>query len=294
MSANRWAIAAALLVLVGAAGPAVGQSLGEQAQRAEAKATQVAEDAHEDPQAAAGNVTDPSWQGRQANWTQAWTCGTARAVDEDAAEALDEAGDCSPGSARAGEEDQQADQEANESEARAEEAQADAERAARDELAAAQAFWEATREEPDQAPQHAATFANRTLAIVERVVGGLVGVASLPVEGLSLAQEGLTTSARALAGAGQAAASGAGDAFLAVGELGQAGVAGIADVGEAAGASVGEVAQASVDQLGEGLAALGEAFGEEPATDADPTSEAPAEPSAPVDEPELAEEIVPA
>jgi hypothetical protein len=290
MSADRWAIAAVLLVLVGAAGPAVGQSLGEQAQRAEAKATQVAEDAHEDPPAAAGNATDPSWQGRQANWTQAWTCDTAHAVDEDAAEALDEAGDCSPGSARAGEEDQQA----NESEARAEEAQADAERAARDELAAAQAFWEATREEPDQAPQHAATFANRTLAIVERVVGGLVGVASLPVEGLSLAQEGLTTSARALAGAGQAAASGAGDAFLAVGELGQASLGGVADVGEAAGASVGEVAQASVDQLGEGLAALGEAFGEEPATDADPTSEAPAEPSAPVDEPELAEEIVPA
>lgn len=261
MNAERLALPLVLVLLAGSAGPALGQTLDEQVDEAQAKAQTLAEDTRQDPQQAAANAADPSWQGAQANWTKAWACDTLHAADERAGEAGERALDCpAPGSARAGEEDEQQD-----STARAEEAGADAERAARDGVAAIQAFLADTREEPEQAPQQAATLANRTLAIVDSLVQGALEAGKLGVQAVVLGAEGLATGAGYLAqpvvAGGQALADGAGT------------------VANGAGSALKATAKAPMalaDEAQAGLASLAEIVTDDPAEPVD-ADEQPAE-----------------
>lgn len=217
MNAERWAPLAALLLLAAALpAPALAQSLEDQAQEAGARAERLARGAAEDPEGAAANATGPGWQGEQANWSKAWTCSTAYAADERAGEAAGGALGCqAPRDVRAGEE------QAAEQSSRAEPSEADAERAARDAIAAAQAFVEATRQHPEQAPSHLVVFLDRAQGIAERLVDVVGELLTLPADGLRLAGEGLARAGQGLAdgtragvdallGAGQAAAAGAG------------------------------------------------------------------------------------
>lgn len=291
MSARLAALTlAGLLLVAGLPTSALAQSLEEQVGDAAAKGERLAGDAADDPQATAANATNASWQGRQVNWTEAWTCETAHAVDEDAGEAAQRALDCpDPASARAGE-DEQVDEDVNRSQARAEEAEADAERAARDGVAVVQAFIEDTREDPEQAPDHATTLANRTLAIVERLVGGLVGVAELPLSGLALAGDGLAWSAQQGLAGMQATAAGTGWTLAQAGHGLQAGAGALQGGAATSVDAIASVSEAGLEGVRASWASLTGLVDAEADRSSEPGEDL-AEPDERVVEPELVDEV---
>lgn len=202
MSRELLALGLALgLLVAGLPTPAAGQGLEDSLEEAEAKSRQLAEDTREDPQAMAANASDPSWQADQADWTQAWACRSAEAAHPAAGQAAEQTPACpAAGSARAGEDEAQ-QAEDNGSVARAEEAEPDAERAARDQVAATEDFAQATASDPENAPEHAATFVDRTLVFAERVVAAVENA-------LGLGLAGIDGSLEAVQGVGLASAEG--------------------------------------------------------------------------------------
>lgn len=273
MNAEGLAVPLAVLLVLATAGPALGQSLAGQVDEAAAKAERLGQQARQDPQETAANATDPSWQGRQANWTKAWTCTSLHAADDRAGEAGEQALDCpAPGSARAGEEEQD---DGDGSTARAEEAGADAERASRDAIAAIQAFIADTSEDPDEAPQHAATLANRTLAIVHGLVDGLTALGGLGVQAASLLAHGV---AQPFLAAGQALAHVGGQALAAA----QAGLATAHDGIEQAASAAAHAPGALAEHVQDGWAVLTAQISGEPTPD-EPVAEDPAEGTDPIE-----------
>lgn len=211
------ALALILLASAALAGPVAAQSLEDQVDEAASKATGVAEQGAENPEGLAENASDPSWQGQQVNWTRTWSCASAYAVDEDVGETVGEQADCPPPrNEQAGVEEE--DEDDPQPQAEAEEAEADAERALRDEIAAAQAFIEATTEDPEQAPSHLQTFVDRTLIFLNRTVEIVEQLLSLPLSGAAYAGQGFLSATSATGQAAQAVAGAIGDGFKVTGE----------------------------------------------------------------------------
>lgn len=270
MNAEPLTLPLACLLLLAAVPAASAQTLDDQVQDAEAKAASLAEEAS-DPQQAAANASDPSWQGDQVNWTTTWSCASAYAVDEDVGEAAGQALDCQPpASAQAGEEEETAEQ--NEPAAEVEEAEDDAEQTARDQAAATEALSEDVQQEPEETPSHLARFLNRTQAI-------LADLLSLPLTGASLAGQGISGAAGALtddglaaaeatAGGFHAGATGLADAASATVSSVEAGLEGIAHGAQVTGQAIDDGLDAGLERVEAGWSHVSGALGwDEPAKD---------------------------
>jgi hypothetical protein len=234
------------------------QSVEEQAGALAERGESLADDTRGDPQAMAGNATDPSWQGTQANRTIVWTCDTASAVNEGVGERVRERLDCDERENAIAQNDpdeeeqqEQAEEDVNETQADADEAEQDAERAARDEAAAARDFVNDTREEPQEAPSHLFTFVNRTRAIVERLLGGIGAGASAVGDGVGAGADALGTGITASGGFAADRARDVGHGFAWAGGA----------VATGATTAVDGVA-AGVSATGHGIAAAGGAIAE--------------------------------
>ncbi len=164
------ALALALALLVpGAAAQTLDGQVTALAEHAEA----TAEDTVENPQAMAANATNASWQARQANWTLAWSCDTVSAVDEDAGDRVRNLTGCPESEdAAAGQDPAEEQGEENATVAQVEELGNDTATAVEDQVAATEALVNDTLAEPGQAPSHLEAFLNRTLILLERLVGG--------------------------------------------------------------------------------------------------------------------------
>lgn len=188
-------IATLLLATALLAAPAgLAQTLEDQADEALQHGEEIAQDTASDPQSMAMNATNASWQGNQANWTTAWTCASAYAIDDDAGDAAQDATGCTtPQNAQAG----QDDEEDNETQPRANADEADdVETAAEDARATAEAYAEDMLEDPENAEEHTLTFLNRTLTLLERLLdpprmalslahGAFTGVTSAIADGVT-------------------------------------------------------------------------------------------------------------
>lgn len=263
------AVPVAALLLTAALAPSTGaQTVEDSLEDAAAKGEDLVQDASGDPQGAASNASNASWQGRQVNWTEAWTCQTAQAVDERAGEAAGRVLDCqAPASEQAGEEQDEDEEEEQpeEAQARAEEAEADAEQALRDQVAAVEAFLASTREDPEEAPSHLATLVNRTLVFANRTVAIVERLVELPLLGLERAAQGVQLLAAGLVDATTASAELVAQAGAGVGRAAGEGVAASAD-------GLASASQAGLETLETGWQGLKDALSSEQPEDASPGS----------------------
>lgn len=261
-------LALTLAALVALAGAAQAQTPGQQIDVLVDHTQDHIGDARSSPGAFAGNATNATWAGNEANWTRLWTCETAAVASEEGSGALAEAGVCPElgEDAAAGELEEEAETEANGSSV--EELGNETATAVEDEVAAAEAFVAEVLEDPTDAPSALERFANRTLAFVHALLG-------LPREALGALRDLVVIAFDAVIELGGTIGGAVGDALASIGRTLKDAVLGLYDgtvtlVAETIGGvketvetvseEVAELTQGAGDAVGDAFGALSDAI----------------------------------